>query len=192
VEQPNRLLAAALEIQGFCERESWRFCFIGGIAVQHWGEARLTRDADLTIFTGIGDESLYADKLLAQFASRVDDARDFALRQRVLLLQSASGIPLDISLGALPFEERAVTTASFEEVAPGVRLRLCSASALVIFKAFAGRAQDWLDIEGIAAKSAQRLDWGMIRSEAGALLDLKEDRAALERLEAIARRNAQS
>jgi len=55
----NRLLDEALEIQEFCEARDWRFCFIGGIAVQHWGEARLTRDADLTVFTGIGDEASY-------------------------------------------------------------------------------------------------------------------------------------
>ena len=46
------IFSASLEIQEFCHRRAWRFCFIGGIAVQHWGEARLTRDADLTVFTG--------------------------------------------------------------------------------------------------------------------------------------------
>jgi hypothetical protein len=37
----NRLLEAAQEIQQFCVSRDWRFCFIGGIAVQHWGQARL-------------------------------------------------------------------------------------------------------------------------------------------------------
>ena len=65
MESPNRLIEAAREIQEFCEAKSWRFCFIGGIAVLHWGEARLTRDADLTIFTGLGEEARYVDGLLA-------------------------------------------------------------------------------------------------------------------------------
>ena len=51
----QELLEAAQEIQQFCRNRDWRFCFIGGIAVQRWGEARLTRDADLTVYTGIGD-----------------------------------------------------------------------------------------------------------------------------------------
>ena len=68
---PNRLLEAAQEIQLFCRSHRWRFCFIGGLAVQHWGEARLTRDADLTLFTGIGDEPRYVDELLGHFASRI-------------------------------------------------------------------------------------------------------------------------
>lgn len=190
MQEPNRLLAAALEIQQFCERQDWRFCFIGGIAVQHWGEARLTRDANLTVFTGIGDEARYVDALLARFTSRVSDAREFALRQRVLLLRSASGIPLDVSLGALPFEEQAVSTAALEEIAPGVRLRLCTASALVVFKAFAGRPQDWLDIEGIALKSRRLLDWDQIRGNLGMLLDLKGDGESMQRLDAIASRGS--
>ena len=56
MEPANRLLDAAGEIQAFCEQNHWPFCFIGGIAVLHWGEARVTRDADLTVFTGVGDE----------------------------------------------------------------------------------------------------------------------------------------
>ena len=62
----NRLLDAAREIQGFCQSRHWRFCFIGGIAVQHWGEARLTRDADLTVFTGFGGEEGYIHEKFRQ------------------------------------------------------------------------------------------------------------------------------
>ena len=87
---PNRLLEAAQEIQQFCRSRQWRFCFIGGIAVQHWGEARLTRDADLTVFTGIGEEPRYVDELLGGFASRIEDARGLALdRLEELLLHHA-------------------------------------------------------------------------------------------------------
>jgi len=42
-----RVLAAAEEVQIFCQKHGWSFCFIGGLAVQRWGEPRLTQDADL-------------------------------------------------------------------------------------------------------------------------------------------------
>jgi hypothetical protein len=48
------------------------------------------------------------DALLARFGGRRPDARDFALRYRVVLSRAANGTPLDISLGAMPYEERAV------------------------------------------------------------------------------------
>ena len=187
---PNRLLEAAQEIQLFCRSHRWRFCFIGGLAVQHWGEARLTRDADLTLFTGIGDEPRYVDELLGHFESRIADARDFALRHRVLLLRATNGIPLDITLGALPFEDKAVTTAQPEEIVTGVRLLLAAPGALVVFKAFADRPRDWLDIEGVIAKSGRLIDWNDVRLDLGVLLDLKGDRTALERLDELLARHS--
>jgi hypothetical protein len=43
------ILAAACDLEVFCRAQGWRFCFIGGIAVQRWGEPRFTADADLTL-----------------------------------------------------------------------------------------------------------------------------------------------
>lgn len=188
MDAPSRLLDAALEIQAFCDAQGWRYCFIGGLAVLRWGEPRLTRDADLALYTGLGDEPAHVDALLGAFGARIGDAREFALRHRVLLLRASNGIPLDVSLGALPFEERAVHDAATEEILPGVRLRLASPSALIVFKAFAGRPQDWLDIEGILARSGDRVDWPAVRNELAWLLELKGDAATLERLEALRQR----
>lgn len=182
---PSRLLDAALEIQEFCEHRHWPFCFIGGIAVLHWGEARLTRDADLTIFTGIGREQYFIEEILTQFRSRIADALPFALEHRVLLLYATNRIPVDLSLGALPFEESAARDANLQEITPGTRLRLCSAAALVIYKVFAGRPQDWLDVEGIVVRRGHEIDWTRVRQELGQLLQLKEDAESLPRLETL-------
>jgi len=45
------LVDVALEVQTFCESQGWRFAIIGGMALQIWGEERLTKDVDLTILT---------------------------------------------------------------------------------------------------------------------------------------------
>ena len=185
MDAPNRLLEAAQEIQQFCRSRNWRFCFIGGIAVQRWGEARLTRDADLTVYTGIGDELRYIDELLGAFKSRIDGAREFALGHRVLLLRASNGIPLDVTLGALPFEDKAVALASAEEIVAGVRLQLAPPGALVVFKVFADRPQDWLDVEGIIVKSGRLINWDEVRADLGALLELKGDTTALGRLDEL-------
>jgi len=31
------VMAAAAEVETFCRGRGWRYCFIGGIAVQRWG-----------------------------------------------------------------------------------------------------------------------------------------------------------
>ncbi len=178
----NPIFTAALEAQEFCRAHGFRFCFIGGLALQRWGEPRLTQDVDLTVFSGFGREPHYADQFLSAFAPRLPDAREFALRHRVLLLLGRDGIPLDVALGAMPFEERAVGRASPFLVAESISLLTCSAEDLIVFKAFAGRAQDWIDIEGIALRQHRRLNGGLIWQELNPLLELKEDEQTGPRL----------
>lgn len=178
----NPIFAAALEVQDFCATKGFCFCFIGGLALQRWGEPRLTHDVDLTVISGFGRESEYVDQFLSRFAPRIPDARGFALQNRVLLLLSRNAIPLDVALGAMPFEERAAARSSPFPITEGVSLRTCSAEDLIIFKAFAGRAQDWIDIEGIVIRQSRHLDADLIWQELLPLLELKEDQHTAHRL----------
>lgn len=184
----NPIFSASLEIQEFCRSRAWRFCFIGAVAVQRWGEPRLTQDADLTLLTGFGGEAPFVDALLAAFKGRRPDARDFALRYRVLLLESGNGVPLDVALGAMPFEDRAVGRSSEFPIGEGKSLLTCSAEDLIVFKAFAGRDKDWLDIEGVALRQAGRLQEDLIWRELQPLLQLKESPGSASRLRAALER----
>lgn len=168
----NGLFAAAEEIQQLCEHEDWHFCFIGGLAVQRWGEPRVTRDVDLTLLTGFGGESVFVDRLL----------KDFARRARVVLLRTGAGIPVDIALGALPFEERSVARATGWEVPGTAPLRTCTAEDLVVHKVFAGRDRDWADVRGVIARQGDRLDVDLIETELQPLLEAKGTVAELDRL----------
>jgi Nucleotidyl transferase AbiEii toxin, Type IV TA system len=94
----NGVITAAAEIQAFCESQAWRFCFIGGLALQRWGEPRETVDVDLTVITGFGDETSFIDPLLENFETRIAHAAQFARERRVLLLRSRHGVGLDIAL----------------------------------------------------------------------------------------------
>ncbi len=181
----NPIFAAALEIQDFCRRKKWRFCFIGAIAVQRWGEPRLTQDVDLTILTGFGSEEPYVDQLLESFESRIADGKAFALRNRVLLLVSTAGIPIDVAMGAMPFEERAVERASAFPIEASKSLTTCGAEDLIVFKAFADRDKDWLDIAGIVGRQAGQLDEQLIWSELKPLVELKQEPAISERLKKL-------
>ena len=183
----NPLFAAALELQRFFEARRWRFCFIGGLAVQRWGEPRLTLHVDCTLLTGSGHEPAYVDALLAAFTARVDGPREFALTHRVLLLYGSSRVPLDIALGAMPFEERSVERASSFDIGNGQSLLTCSAEDLIVFKAFAGRDRDWLDIDTIILRQGEALDADAIARELIPLLELKEDTEALPRLQRLLR-----
>ncbi len=169
------LLDDAREIQDFCDQKGWRSCFIGGVAVQRWSEARVTRDVDLTLLTGFGGEAPFIETLLAHYPPRSPGAKEFALRSRVLLLNSPSGVGIDISLGALPFESLVVKRASPFEFAPGLMLRTCSAEDLMVMKLFASRAIDIRDAEGIAVRHDKTLDWSYVEAQLIPLAEAKDE-----------------
>lgn len=184
------VLGTAAAVQRFCVERGWRFCFIGGVAVQHWGQPRLTADVDVTVLTGFGLEEPFIDALLGQFPARRDDAREFALNNRVVLLADADGTGIDVSFGALPFEERLLERAQNHELAPGLRLTLCSAEDLVVLKTFAGRHIDWADVERIVARQGEALDHALVLSEVAPLLELKGASEDLATLKGILLRSA--
>lgn len=128
------------------------FAAAGQIQQLRWGDPRLTRDVDV-----------------------------FARENRVLLIQTDS-VPIDVSLGALPFEQRATERATPFEIGPGEALRTCSAEDLIVLKAFAGRDRDWADIEGVALRQAGALDEALIWEELLPLLHVKDDHESAERL----------
>jgi hypothetical protein len=179
----NPLLEAAQRLQDLLDSWNWQFCIIGGIALLRWGAARFTRDVDLALLTGFGREDDFILPLLdAGYRGRVEDAGGFARRYRVLLVSAPNGVPVDISLAALPFEEQAVQRATPFEFAPGCSLRTCSAEDLMVLKLFAFRPQDLVDVESVAARRGKSLDWVYVRENLGPLAEAKENRAIMDTL----------
>ena len=119
----NALIHAAAELQAVCEANRWRFCFIGGLAVQRWGEPRETVDVDLTLLTGFADEARFVSVLMSTFESRIDNAANFARVNPVIArilrpLRLSSEIPkpcharappLPLDAGMCPVGDDAIT-----------------------------------------------------------------------------------
>jgi hypothetical protein len=180
----RELLEIAKAVQDLAAQERWRFCFIGGLALQRWGEPRLTRDVDVTLLTGFGGEEKFVDVLLERFDPRRADAREFALTRRVVLV-AHRGVGIDIALGALPYEETVVERASAFPFAPGYDLLTCSAEDLVVMKGLASRVQDWVDIEGIIIRQGSALDRPYIRRQLKPLAEVKEAPEIMDSLEKL-------
>lgn len=179
-------LRTAVEVQKLLDKRRRKYCFIGGIAVQKWGEPRFTRHVDLALLRGLGKEELFIDSLLESFSPRIPNARTFAIENRVVLLRTAEDIHLDISCAGFPFEESAIRRAKKVQVIPGIRLRLCTAEDLIVYKAFASRPQDWMDVESIIAKQPRdKLDWQYIHTQLQPLAELKEDPEIVPKLKGL-------
>ena len=101
-----------------------------------------------------------------------------------------SGIGIDISLGALPFEYLAVERATPFEFTPGLQLRTCSAEDLMVMKLFASRAIDIRDAEGIAVRHDKTLDWRYIEEQLAPLAEAKEEPEIMRQFARIRRLGA--
>ena len=179
------LFHIAAELDTHLSQLNWGYCFIGGIALQRWGQPRLTNDIDITILAGFGDEALYIDELLNLYKARIPDARQFALNNRVLLLISKDGIPIDVALGGISFEENAVSRASRYEFLPGLSLLTCSAEDLIVLKSFADRPRDWGDVETIISRQKGHLNWNYIFDQLEPLSQVKDSQEIIEHLKKL-------
>lgn len=180
------LIESARDLQDILERLELPFCFIGGLANLQWGEPRLTQDLDLTVLAGWGDEERIIDLLLENISPRFEDARRFAINNRVLLLETDDGIPIDLALGALSFEELAINRSRNINLG-GILLRLCSAEDLVIMKAFANRERDWSDIDGILIRQQDNMDVTYAMEQIRILDEAKPGEGIADRLEELLR-----
>ena len=144
------LLSALRDLVAWSQKEHIRSVIIGGVAASLLGRPRLTRDIDAVVLL----DSKRWEKFLTVgqqfgFEPRIQDPLIFARKNRILLVNhKPTGIDVDISLGALPFEEEAIERAVSSEVA-GVNIPLPTPEDLIIMKAVAHRPIDMIDIQAV-------------------------------------------
>ena len=183
--QKSKLFDAANEIQDFLLKNRIKFCFIGGLAVIRWGEIRLTRDIDVCLLCGFGNEEKIVKPILENFTPRIKDAENFAINNRVLLINSHNNIPVDITLSGLPFEEKMIQNATYFEFTKGYSLLTCSAEDLIIMKSFSNRYKDWADVESIIIRQGKKLDFDYIFLNLEELVKIKNEPEIIATLKRI-------
>ena len=185
------LWKSAIELQRHLESCDYRFCFIGGVAFQRWGEPRVTDDLDVTLLTTFGKEKPVIESLLKRYQPRTSDPVSFAIQFRILLLQDVLNTPIDLALGGLDFECRVVDRSTMWGLPNEEKIRTCSAEDLVVLKSFASRPQDWIDVEKVIIRQGARLDRALILEELKPLAELKEEPEILSRLASLLQKHKQ-
>jgi hypothetical protein len=141
-------------LQRLLTRFDNRGVIIGGVAVGILGRARFTEDVDAVFLLSNKDLPRLLEMAKEEgIEPRVDNAVDFARKNRVLLLKhTPTDTGIDISLGALPFEEEMVERGILHKVDQALQIRLPTPEDLIIMKAIARRPKDLEDIRTIAEK----------------------------------------
>ncbi len=160
-----------------------RGVLIGAAAVGMVSQARLTRDVDALVILDPDRWPAFFDHAARLgFVARISDCLKFARKSRVLLLRhEPTGVDVDISLGALPFEEETIGRATRIDVA-GVPIPVASPEDLMVMKAVAGRSKDYADI-GLILEANPRVDLGRVRHWVSQFAEVLEMPEIVERLE---------
>jgi hypothetical protein len=132
-----------------------RGVIIGGIAVSLLGVPRFTEDVDAVFILSTEDVPVFLESAKAEkIIPRIKNVEEFARKNRVLLLiHSPTQTKVDISLGALMFEEEMVDRSKIKKK-NNLSVRLPTPEDLIIMKAIAHRPKDLEDIRGVVDAQA--------------------------------------
>lgn len=179
-------LFLALRDLAFCLNQfQGRAAIIGGIATVFLGRPRATRDIDAIFWLADAEiETLISVCAQFNYAPRIEDALQFALENRVLLMQhQPTSIEADLALGMLSFEQELVERAQNRDLG-GFSLPFPAPEDLIITKAIAARPRDYSDIEGILDNNLEvnKERIRLVVGEMAHLLDMPELMENLEKL----------
>lgn len=164
------------------ESDEVPYTTVGGMAVSLLGQPRATQDIDVVIWLG---ERPWDSFVIAGegrgFVRRIPDVLEFAARTRVILLRHGSGVSVDVSCGALPFESEMIERAQVVEVG-GARVKVPTPEDLIIMKAVAQRPKDLNDIEALL-RVHENLNLNRVRYWAGEFAAALETPGILDNLE---------
>ncbi len=184
-DDPPPLVTAVAEITSCLAEQNIPYAIIGGLAVQYWGEPRATRDIDITVLVPTASLDAFLQQLISRFSPRVENAIAFARCSRMLLLQTESGIPIDISLGIPGYEEEVMKRAINVEWPTGDTVRIISCEDLIIHKCVAGRPRDLEDVSGILQRQGKKVDIEYIRRWLRVFAKLAPELDVIGRFEAV-------
>ena len=160
-----------------------RGVLIGAAAVGMVSQARLTRDIDGMVLLDIDRLPAFLGQAARLgIVPRVPNVLKLAQKTRVMLLRhDPTGVAIDISLGALPFEQEAVERAGRLMIL-GTKVPVASPEDLVIMKSVAGRSKDYADI-GLILEANPKVDLRRIRRWVAQFAEVLEMPEISERLE---------
>ncbi|MEN3328417.1 MAG: hypothetical protein V7638_3224 [Acidobacteriota bacterium] len=149
---PQSFLRVLASLTEWFKDQHVSYALIGGAAIGFLAQPRSTQDIDAVTWLDLAETAEFV-KSGARFGffPRISDPIEFALKSRVLLLQhNQTKIDVDISLGALPFEQEMIERA-IEFTTPELTVQVATPEDLIITKAVAHRKRDLLDIDNLVS-----------------------------------------
>lgn len=150
VAPPKDILPVLSSLVDWFHNQNVSYAIIGGLAIGLIAQPRETQDIDAVAWIDLIDlPVLLKSAAHFGFVSRVTDPQSFAENSRmVLLTHRETGLGVDVSCGALPFE-REMIDRSIEFQVDELAIKVATPEDLLITKAISHRGKDLIDIENL-------------------------------------------
>ena len=154
MEVNEHLMPALRAAITFLQQHKYRYAVIGGISLSQWGYSRYTLDVDIKVLVPNPE---YATARAVIRAAFPEPARAHIPQNPLIVSVTIRGVIVDFLLTLPGYEEQIIERAVTRDLG-GWSIQVCSAEDLIIQKAVAGRARDWLDVEELLIAQHGRLD----------------------------------
>ena len=150
VAPPKDILPVLSSLADWFNNQNVSYAIIGGLAIGLIAQPRETQDIDAVAWIDLIDlPVLLRSAAHFGFVSRVIDPQSFAENSRMVLLShQETGLSVDVSCGALPFE-REMIDRSIEFQVDELAIKVATPEDLLITKAISHRGKDLIDIENL-------------------------------------------
>src|SRR6185503_19958504 len=149
---PQSLMRVLASLTEWFRDQHVSYAVIGGAAIGFLAQPRTTQDIDAVTWLDLSEIPGFVESgARFGFLPRISDPIEFARKSRVLLLQHyETKIDVDISLGALHFEQEMIERA-IEFTTPELTVQVATPEDLIITKSVAHRKRDLLDIDNLVS-----------------------------------------
>ncbi|MBW2064031.1 MAG: nucleotidyltransferase [Deltaproteobacteria bacterium] len=134
------------------------YAIIGGIAVAVWGEPRLTRDIDVKVLLSRDEAQMLLNAIKTDYEPFWDNPLEMLKKNGILFVHDTYGVRIDLHLSDTMFDRKVIERAIEIEIEAGIRVKLCTAEDLIIYKMLSTRGSDAQDFEGIIDHLGEALD----------------------------------
>ncbi|KAF0151148.1 MAG: hypothetical protein FD143_2183 [Ignavibacteria bacterium] len=147
-----------LEVDSFCNKEGLNYAVIGGMALIAHGVNRTTEDVDITLQLNLEDITIVGEKILKYFEPIHQNPLLFFQNNFVLpVLHPLTKIGIDFAAGLSGFDFKVIER-KVRLKFHSIELPFASIEDIIIYKLFASRGKDILDLSEIAKQNKNKID----------------------------------
>lgn len=151
-------LESAARLQNILRDAGIESAVIGGLAVAVWASPRVTKDADLKVLLTREQAGRLISALPSDYKIMSSDPEADLRRLGFIFTEDRNQVRIDLLLSDLGFDENVIARRREIEPVPNLKIGVCTAEDLIIYKLLSTRAYDHQDAKNVVRRQGNNLD----------------------------------